>query len=89
MPIIHRSPEADDDIVEIASHIGIDNLEAALRWVDTIDAKLRLLSEFPGLGMQRDELAAGLRSLPVGNYLIFYRPIRRRHRGGARRSRRT
>ena len=75
MPIINRSPEADDDIVEIASHIGADNLEAALRWVDVIDAKLRLLSEFPGLGAQRDELAAGVRSLPVGNYLIFYRPI--------------
>jgi toxin ParE1/3/4 len=27
----------------------------------------------PGLGRLRPELGAGLRSLPVGRYLIFYR----------------
>lgn len=79
MPIINRSPEADDDVVEIASYIGQDNLEAAIRWVDVIDAKLRLLSEFSGLGTQRDELAAGLRSLPGGELPHFLQARRRRH----------
>jgi toxin ParE1/3/4 len=34
-----------------------------------------LLSEFPGLGRPRDELAESLRSFPVGNYVIFYLPL--------------
>jgi toxin ParE1/3/4 len=50
-------------------------LEAALRWIDKIDEKIRLLAEFPGLGAQRDELIPHMRSFPVGNYLIFYRAI--------------
>ena len=28
----------------------------------------------PGLGPERPELGKGLRSFPVGNYLIVYRP---------------
>ncbi len=27
----------------------------------------------PYLGRQRDELRAGMRSFPLGNYLVFYR----------------
>ncbi len=33
------------------------------------------LSESPGIGRKREELAQGLRSSVVGNYLIFYRAI--------------
>lgn len=29
----------------------------------------------PGLGRQESKLAPNLRSFPLGNYLIFYRPI--------------
>ncbi len=29
----------------------------------------------PYMGRQREELAARLRSFPVGSYVIFYRPI--------------
>jgi len=73
MPLIIRSPEADADIYEAAAYIASNNLDAAIRWIDTIDEKLRLLAEFPGLGTAREELGRAVRSLPVGNYLIFYR----------------
>ncbi|MFN6563165.1 MAG: type II toxin-antitoxin system RelE/ParE family toxin [Nostoc sp. ChiSLP01] len=33
------------------------------------------LAKFPQIGKQRSELAPLLRSFPVKNYLIFYRPI--------------
>jgi toxin ParE1/3/4 len=33
------------------------------------------LADFPQIGTRRDELKAGLRSQPVGNYLIFYFPL--------------
>jgi toxin ParE1/3/4 len=31
-----------------------------------------VLAQFPNMGISRDELHPGLRSLPVGKYLIFY-----------------
>jgi toxin ParE1/3/4 len=34
-----------------------------------------MLVSNPGMGRKRDSLALNLRSFPVGNYLIFYRPI--------------
>ena len=43
---------------------------------DKLDEKINLLAEFPGMGARRDELSRGLRSFPVGNYLLFYRPTK-------------
>ena len=41
-----------------------------------IDAKVKLLAEFPGLGPFRGEFAPNLQSYPVGNYLIFFRQVK-------------
>ena len=38
---------------------------------------LQGLAQFPEMGANREELMPGLRSLPVGNYLVFYLPIER------------
>lgn len=70
---IIRSPEAQSDVDEIALHIARDNLDAALRWLDSVDECLKLLARHPGAGPARAELAAGLRSFPLGNYLVLYR----------------
>ena len=40
-----------------------------------IDQKLLALASTPGMGRTRDEIAEGLRSFPVGRYVIFYRTI--------------
>lgn len=74
MPQIIRSPESDIDLYEIAAFIARDNLDAALRLIDKFDETFRLLAEFPTVGQSREDLAPGLRSLPLGNYIIFYRP---------------
>jgi toxin ParE1/3/4 len=71
MPRIIRSSRAQADIDDIADYIAQYNLDAALQLVDMIDEKLTLLSSFPFAGVARDELAAGLRSLPVERYLIL------------------
>ena len=43
-------------------------------FLDKIDAKLKFLAQHPLAGEARPELAADVRSFPVGNYVIFYRP---------------
>ncbi len=72
MLAIIKRPQALSDLAEIWNYIA-DNSEAqADSFVATIDTKFQTLAKQPGIGRLRDELAAGLRSLPVGRYVIFY-----------------
>jgi len=43
--------------------------------IDRIEEAFDMLAQMPLAGRSRTELAAGLRSFPVGNYLIFYVPL--------------
>jgi toxin ParE1/3/4 len=76
MPRIRRTRDARADVAGIWRHIAIDNFDAAERWLATLDAKIKLLAEFPGMGPMRDEFSPGLQSYPVGKYLIFYRKMK-------------
>jgi toxin ParE1/3/4 len=76
MPRAKRTKEAKRDLAQSWRYIAERNFDAAERWLDLIDAKMKLLARFPGLGQRRDELAAGLQSFPVGNYLVFYRRMK-------------
>jgi len=75
MPHVKRRPLAETDILEIWDYIADDNLAAADRWVDQLDAQFRVLATQPMMGRARNELAPGVRSLPVGRYLVFYVPL--------------
>jgi toxin ParE1/3/4 len=75
MPAVLRTRRANLDLVEIALRIAEDNPPAADRWLDTIGEKCAVLARMPKPGRRRADLAPELRSLPVGNYVIFYRPI--------------
>ncbi len=75
MPVILRRPRAADDLVEIWEYIADDSVTRADAFIDDVDAKFRLLAEQPMLGRGREELAPGLRSLPLGRYVIFYEVI--------------
>ncbi len=49
-------------------------MEVADRLIGTIADRFLLLASYPNLGRPRDEdLRPGLRSFPVGEYVIFYR----------------
>ena len=74
MPRVVQTRRSRTDLGEILLYIRRDNHRAARRLLDTIDDKLQLLAEFPGLGQPREELARSLRSFPIGDYLLFYRP---------------
>lgn len=71
---IFRTEQSRQDALEIWEYIAADNLPAADNLIDRIEAHLALLAASPDIGRQREELARDLRSFPVGNYVIFYRP---------------
>ena len=56
--------------------LSFENSEpSADRVIDEITGKYDLLCEFPQMGRRRAELGANYRSLPLGNYVIFYRGL--------------
>lgn len=76
MPRVVRTKTCDADLFEISAYIAQDNPTAADALIDTFHEKFQMLAEFPGIGRHRPELGNCVRSEPVGNYIIFYRPIR-------------
>lgn len=72
MTTAHRSARAEIDLIEIWGHIAKDDPLAADRHLDLIDEACQTLASHQLAGKSRDDLAHGLRSFPVGNYLIFY-----------------
>ena len=68
---------AENDLTDIWLYIAEDNPDAADRFIDRIyDTCHKTLVPSPESGRARPELADSLRSFPVGNYVIFYRPSR-------------
>jgi toxin ParE1/3/4 len=56
-------------------YIAQDSPDHADRFLDRLEERLLALADFPKMGRSRHDLQAGLRSQPVGNYLIFYFPL--------------
>src|SRR5215468_7197472 len=77
---ILKTPQAEADLLEIASFIAEDNLDAAERFVDAAEAAFTQLAALPSIGLTvpfQSALAQGLRVWRVEGferYLIFYRP---------------
>lgn len=67
------SEAAERDLTEIVTYIAQDNPAAAERMFVDFGLRFDLLAQRPRLGRSRPEIGAGVRSLPVGRYLIFYR----------------
>jgi len=70
---ILRTPAAEQDLVDIWRYIAEDNEQAAGRVLDRFDQLLRMLADNPLAGRARPELGDDIRSLPSGNYVLFYR----------------
>lgn len=75
MSHVTRTPQARRDAISIWQWVADDNPKAADRLLSRFAEIAVLLSTKPGMGRAREDLASGLRSFPVGEYLIFYRPI--------------
>lgn len=75
MPIVTIRPRARIDIAEIWEYIAEDSEAQADAFVDRFNAQFQLLALQPGLGRNRDDMLAELRSFPFERYVIFYRAI--------------
>jgi toxin ParE1/3/4 len=70
----HLTRKALADLQDIRSYITEHGTSrAAIRWIQTLRKKCQSVADTPGMGRPRDDLDPGLRSVAVGNYLIFYR----------------
>ncbi len=67
-------PQAENDLDEIWLYIAQDNPQNADKFLDLIQETCVVISGYPSMGEVRDKLLAGLRSFPVGNYMVFYLP---------------
>ena len=71
-----RAPEVDFDLDEIWNYVATksSSTDIADRLIDSIADRFFLLAGHQYLGRARDEdLRPGLRSFPVGQYVIIYR----------------
>ncbi|ARU57008.1 RelE/StbE family toxin [Oleiphilus messinensis] len=68
-----KAPKAEEDLIEIWLHVAEDQPVNADRFLDRLNDAVLLLSESPEMGVNRSNLCEGLKSFPVGNYILFYR----------------
>jgi len=73
----HRlAPEAEAELDDIWYYVAKESgsIEIADRLIDSLTDRLFLLSSHPYVGRRRDDdLRPGLRSFPVGEFIIIYR----------------
>ena len=70
---------AEADLDGIWWHVAEQSGDPAIaeRLIESIATRFDTLSSHPRMGRVRNDLRRGLRSHPVGNYLIFYRIVAR------------
>lgn len=73
----HRlAPQAEAELDDIWYYVAKESgsIEIADRLIDSLTDRFFLLASHPYVGRRRDEdLRPGLRSFPVGEYVIIYR----------------
>lgn len=72
---LRKAPQADLDLDSIWDFIASDSIRAAEKQIGRIGEIFEMLVENPLAGRERRELRVGLRSFPIGNYVIFYIPL--------------
>ena len=62
------------DLAEILRYIRQDSRSAGRRFHTQMIQMFQRLADHPKMGERRPEFGMDLRSLPHGNYVVFYRP---------------
>jgi toxin ParE1/3/4 len=66
------SPAAARDLAEIEAYIASERPSAVYGVLDALEAACQLVAGYPAVGRVRNEIDEGVRSLPVGSYVLFY-----------------
>lgn len=69
------SPEAEQDLVDIWVYIAEDSPVNADNYIDKLIEKAEVLANNSLIGVERNELAKGLRCFPVDHYILYYFPL--------------
>lgn len=71
----YLAPGAKSDLDDIWYYIAKESGQTDLadRVIDAIAGRFLTIAMHPHIGRSRDELRPGLRSFPVGDYVIIYR----------------
>lgn len=75
MPSIELRPEADEDLLELSAYVASERPTTSRNWVERIDESFQHRAEYALIARKRPELGADLRSFPVMNVVIVYRPM--------------
>ncbi|MFN3712316.1 MAG: type II toxin-antitoxin system RelE/ParE family toxin [Alcanivoracaceae bacterium] len=68
------SGEADQDVSDIFDYsVQMFGVAQAAEYLLSLDACFQSLIVNPDLGRERNEIRLGLRSVPVGSHVVFYR----------------
>jgi toxin ParE1/3/4 len=73
MAQVLKTPRAQADLEAILEELESKSPPAAERFATRVDRKCLALGRIPELGRARAEILPGLRSTPVGKYVLFYR----------------
>ena len=74
----HRlAPEAEAELDEIWYFIATESgsVDIADRFINSITDRFFRIAAYPNAGRAREDLRPGLRSFPVGQYLVIYRVV--------------
>ncbi|WP_009631781.1 type II toxin-antitoxin system RelE/ParE family toxin [Synechocystis sp. PCC 7509] len=69
------SRQAERDLEDIWVYLTQQDEILVDKQIAQILDKLPMLSQFPNMGKQREDILVGLRSFPVKPYVIFYKKI--------------
>lgn len=70
---IQLTSSAERDLEAIADYTEAEwGRRQAFEYMDKLLQKIQSLAFAPGIGRARENLAAGVRSLPAGGHVIFY-----------------
>ena len=67
------SPQAREDLFDIWFYIAEDSTVNADKFIDKLAKKHHWLTEFPEVGVQRDDLGSILQSFPVDRDMLYYK----------------
>jgi len=66
------TPQAREDLIDIYTCIGLDSPSAAERIFHALETKVKLLTDYPRLGVRRPDIRPSTRKLIEGPYLVLY-----------------